>query len=105
MNAVKDENVQKKGFVKVVFNVGMEGMPTIDADLFLKGAPTLFEALPFRMAAMHFCYDDPIMRPALYAVQHVIGRSGRIRFRAHYGMSRNTFPHCVVNGIEPSHLY
>lgn len=85
MTAIKDEHVQRKGFVKVVFNVGMGGMPTIDSDLFLKGAPALFEALPFRMAAMHYCYDDPMIRPALTAVQHVIGRSGRIRFRAHYG--------------------
>lgn len=85
MTAIKDEHVQRKGFVKVVFNVGIGGMPTIDSDLFLKGAPALFEALPFRMAAMHYCYDDPMIRPALTAVQHVIGRSGRIRFRAHYG--------------------
>ncbi len=90
MEAVKDVQVQRKGFVKVVFNVGMGGIPNIDTDLFLRGAPVLFEVLPFRMAAVHFCYDDPMIRPALTAVQHAIGRSGRIRFRAHYGKYQTT---------------
>jgi hypothetical protein len=85
MNALEDEEIQRKGFVKVFYNVGMLKMPTLDSDLFFKGAPTLFEALPFRMAAMHYCYDDPIIRPALSIIQHSIGRAGRVRFRAHYG--------------------
>jgi len=81
----QDEQAQKKGFVKIVYNVGVSGAPSIDRELMFHGAPIIFEALPFRMAAMHFCYDKPIMRPALAAVQHVIGRSGRVRFRAHCG--------------------
>lgn len=85
MNAVKDEEVQRKGFVKVVFNINSGEMPTIDKDLFFKGAPAIFEALPFRMAAMHFCYDDPMIRPVLNLVQRAIGRQGRVRFRSHFG--------------------
>ena len=89
MKALEDEETQKKGFVKVVYYVGMDTMPNFDADLMFKGAPSLFEALPFRMAAMHCCYDEPLIRPAISVVQHVIGRAGRVRFRAHYGEFAN----------------
>jgi hypothetical protein len=85
MNALTDEEIQRKGFVKVIYNVGMRKMPTLDTDLFFKGVPTVVEALPLRMAAMHYCYDDPKIRPALSILQHSIGRAGRVRFRAHYG--------------------
>ena len=81
-----DEDAQRKGVVKVFYNVGMGGTsPTMDTDLMFKGAPVLFEAMPFRMVAMHYCYDDPRIRPAMSLLHHVIGRSGRVRFRAHFG--------------------
>jgi hypothetical protein len=95
MNALEDEDVQRKGFVKVVYNVDMGKLPTLDTDLMFKGAPVIFAALPFRMAAMHCCYDDSLIRPAISAMQHAIGRSGRIRFRAHYGTL-----HYVIWGEE-----
>jgi len=42
-------------------------------------------SLPYRNVAIHFCYNNPAMRPALRLLQLVAGRDNRIRFRTHFG--------------------
>jgi hypothetical protein len=41
--------------------------------------------LPYRNVAVHFCYDNPTIRPALHLLALVASKQTRLRFRAHFG--------------------
>jgi hypothetical protein len=96
MKALKDEDTQRKGFIKVVYALGgtlsrMKQTQSMDTELFFKGITLIFEVLPFRLAALHYCFEDPKIRPVIATVQYVIGKAGRLRFRAHYGKKNETY--------------
>jgi hypothetical protein len=43
------------------------------------------DSLPNRISAAHYCYDNPLILPALSLLQLLMGKENRIRFRSHYG--------------------
>ena len=79
-----DEAVQRKGFVTVSYNVGCRKM---DSSFYenLKRVGLLMEAIPSRNCGLHFCYDNPQLRPLALLIQSTVNRENRLRFRTHYG--------------------
>ena len=80
----KDEQAQKKGIVVIDNCIGYNH---VEEKLFdkVRNVPILLDALPLRIAALHFCYDIPQLRPVAFLIQNVINKDIRLRFRAHYG--------------------
>ena len=81
-----DEDIQKKGIVAVTYQVGQIGQDK-RLKAFMKKIDLIVGSLPYRVAAFHFCYDRPTLRPVMFIAQQVFGRSTRLRFRAHFGTS------------------
>jgi len=79
-----DEEMQRKGVVGILYNVGSTSNGFQDAEVFMKGAK-YFMSLPCRFAAMHYCFSDAVVLPFLSLLQLVIGKEGRLRFRTHFG--------------------
>ena len=84
MNALEDEEVQKKGFVIVGYYVGSQGTDRHFREV-MKHGRMLQDALPHRTPGVHFCFDDPRLRPLALFVQNVMSKDYRLRFRIHYG--------------------
>lgn len=86
MAALEDENTQKKGIVNVIYNVDCTSINLrMDKETFSAGS-AFVEALPFRIVAMHFCYNNERLLPIMSFIQLAVGQQNRIRFRAHFGM-------------------
>jgi hypothetical protein len=87
MTMLEDEDAQRKGVVMINYNVGIgyyEDNINSDPRYKTKRA-NLLGGVPCRPTAVHYCYDDARIRPALAAFQLFLGTYGRLRFRAHYG--------------------
>ena len=80
----KDIDLQRKGMVDILYNVGVTTQGKVFADMAAK-AYLLRDGLPFRMAALHYCFDNKSLAPAMSLVQLIIGKEARARFRAHLG--------------------
>jgi hypothetical protein len=79
MLALEDVESQQKGLVLLVYNVDGGGFSKMDP----KGLPSgakFMKAIPMRVTAMHFCYNDPATSPFLAFTKYVIGRESRLRF-------------------------
>ena len=85
-----DESIQKKGVVNIIYNVDNDQ----DEDRFhytkkdlelMVDASFINDCLPFRYASMHFCYNNPRLKPLMNVIHYAVGTEARIRFRAHYG--------------------
>ena len=79
-----DETAQKKGFVAVAYHVGCSSMSPAALEGFRK-RPILRDAIPLRLAALHYCYDNPKLRLIALFAQNFISKEHRLRFRAHFG--------------------
>lgn len=77
---------QKQGIVTVRFGFYDGGYAPSAAQFKRKAATILPTALPFKIAAYHYCYSNPSVLPMMSLTQLVMGMASRIRFRAHYGM-------------------
>ena len=79
-----DEDVQKRGFINISYHVRSKTMdpPAIGI---LRNLHLMADALPIRLAGVHYCYDNPQLRPIALLIQHALGKDSRLRFRAHYG--------------------
>lgn len=77
---------QKKGTVVVVWGVGGKNSVTrrLNASTFWK-ASEVKNAVPSKVVAFHFCYDNMMLRPVLSTLQLASGFFTGVRFRAHYG--------------------
>jgi hypothetical protein len=84
MAALEDENVQKYGLVHVLYDIGLKQHDVIYADL-LTSIHIIRDGLPFRLPALHYCFDKPMMRGAMSLLQTMISKNQRLRFRAHFG--------------------
>lgn len=85
MSAMEDPVAQKLGLTTILYNVDFSGPSKRDID-FLLSSKWLKDTLPYRVASMHFCYNDSRLRPLISALQAISGKESRIRFRTHYGM-------------------
>ena len=83
MVALEDEETQKNGNVLIFFNVGSN--PSIDAYEFVKQRSSLEKALIGRVAGIHYCYDNVVLRPFISLLMLLVGKSVRARVRPHYG--------------------
>ena len=96
MKAVEnDESIQKKGVVNIMYNVDNDHEERFhytkkDLELMVD-ASFINDCLPFKYASMHFCYNNPRLKPLMNVIQYAVGTEARIRFRAHYG---KLFLHC-----------
>ena len=84
MVSLQDEDTQKYGVVDVVYNIGLAKHDAQFADVIAK-AHMLRDGVPFRLSALHYCYDNPLLRSAMSLVQIMVGRDYRLRFRTHFG--------------------
>jgi len=84
MSAMEDPVAQKLGLTTILYNVDFSGPSKRDID-FLLSSKWLKDTLPYRVASMHFCYNDSRLRPLISALQVISGKESRIRFRTHYG--------------------
>ena len=104
---VDDEEAQKKGFISISYQLGNQctttSRPTATTTTTISTSsscsssiskrfldvsrklPILMEAIPMRHGCMHFCYENPNLRPLALFIQHGINMESRLRFRAHYG--------------------
>jgi hypothetical protein len=79
----QDENVIKKGIVALCYLLDTEPREC-NMQVMTRG-PTLSKTLPVRVCAVHFCYDDLLLRPLMSMLQIALSQPGRLRFRTHFG--------------------
>jgi hypothetical protein len=85
MSGLRDEEAQKNGVVVVNFFLDLDaGSQAWDTELF-QHSRKLTDAMPMRVSAHHFCFDNPKIRPVMGWIQMLIKTQGRVRFRAHFG--------------------
>lgn len=81
---VRDIDTQKLGMVAIRYCV--DGKIFDPSDLGYKRAASFLPgALPFKVMAYHFCYNDVMAIPVMSISQMLIGMAWRVRFRAHFG--------------------
>jgi len=83
-----NDNAQKRGIVGVAYMVGLSENK-YNNTIALRSAK-IVEAMPFRYAAIHICYDNPNLRGPIGMLQLIANVQNRVRFRAHFG----TFVEC-----------
>jgi hypothetical protein len=89
MVVLEDEQAQRNGVVVVIYNVDAEN----NESLFQRAERAQYGMMsrrfsdgpPWRLTAVHYCYNNATIRPFLSISQQVIGREGRLRFLSHFG--------------------
>ena len=81
MTVMKDEDIQKKGVVFVMYNY-CRHREEVD---FQREIHKLRAAMPYRTDAAHYCYDDASLRPFVAGIRLFIDPFARFRLRPHYG--------------------
>jgi len=95
-----NENAQKRGIVGIAHMVGLpEGR---FGNAVALRSMQLLEALPYRYAALHMCYDNPRLKAALGAVQLVASAQTRVRFRTHFGTHMECQYELMAFGLNQS---
>lgn len=84
MAALEDEDNQRKGFVAVLYNLHLDKVDDRYREL-LTNASKINAGLPFRVVAVHYCYSNASLRPALALFKLTCSYNLRLRFRAHFG--------------------
>jgi hypothetical protein len=71
-----------------MYLVGVRGAADSKSiDFFVKFSKDLI-ALPVKGSALHYCHDNPVMKPVMALVQMTAGKDYRVRSRTHYGETR-----------------
>mmetsp|Transcript_19683 Transcript_19683/g.55613 ORF Transcript_19683/g.55613 Transcript_19683/m.55613 type:complete len:471 (-) Transcript_19683:196-1608(-) len=83
-----NDNAQTRGIVGIAHMVGLSEKKFNNTVAFR--SMKLIEAMPFRYAALHICYDNPNLRGPIGMLQLIANVQNRVRFRAHFG----TFVEC-----------
>ena len=78
---MRDEETQKNGLVVILYNYD-HYREQVD---FNKEVHQFREALPQKMHAAHYCYNDPTLRPFVAGIRLFIDPQARFRLRPHYG--------------------
>ena len=81
MTVMKDEDIQKKGVVFVMYNY-CRHREEVD---FQREIHQLRAAMPYRTDAAHYCYNDASLRPFVAGIRLFIDPFARFRLRPHYG--------------------
>jgi hypothetical protein len=96
---VEDLETQKKGMVIVMWGLGpSERVEPLSFQHTMKQVKN-FEALPMRVAALHFCYDHWYIIPVLATLKVGFDVFTRLRIRSHYGEYLLVCMHAVNESI------
>ncbi len=96
---VRDIDAQKLGMVAIRYCVDAKIFDSSDAE-YKRSASFLPGALPLKVMAYHFCYNNPMAIPVMSVTQMLIGMAWRVRFRAHYGKQDAILYHCRDEGLS-----
>jgi hypothetical protein len=83
MTAIRDEEIQKKGMVFVLYSVGQKQFHKDRAG----HVASVWWLLPVRIVAAHVCYDTPIMDVFVNLLSRSMESHFLCRFRSHFGTS------------------
>lgn len=81
----QDEDLQRKGFVLLVYNYGGVPTSTLEELRFLKAINKTVAGLPQKLVACHFCGLNPLLRPFTAGIRLFLGKELRTRLKDHYG--------------------
>ena len=81
MQALRDEDVQKKGIVHIFYSNGKSEFHSDRA----KKYADLWLYFPVKIVALHFCYDSAVMDLAAQMVEQAMEADHLCRFRRHKG--------------------
>ena len=82
---LEDVETQKRGVVNVFYNVDLGQTEQSYFDVWTRAKRIIDDSLPYRSKATHYCYNNPLLHPALSLLQMIMGKENRIRFKTHYG--------------------
>ena len=85
MAALEDVEVQRRGFVNVMYNLDIDKYEAFYVDVLRRIKRIINDSLPYRNVSHHYCLNDPKFVPALSLLQLVAGKENRVRFRTHFG--------------------
>ena len=83
MQALRDEEIQKKGIVHIFYGIGKTEFHSDRAKKFAD----MWWLLPIRLVAFHFCYDLSVMDFAAEKIEEAMESHHLCRFRRHKGRS------------------
>lgn len=83
----EDDSIQANGIVEVFQFSGALNRQQLVTEHLTKGLKGVM-CLPIRFAGIHFCYDNPALKPILSLAQMAFGASNRLRLRPHCGKPR-----------------
>jgi hypothetical protein len=95
MSALEDEEAQIRGLVHIIYCVGLPGMENSFPSLLTEGG-SMMNHLPFFFAALHFCYNDIRLTPAMSLIQLIMAKQSRLRFRTQFGESSGVLFYFVL---------
>jgi len=81
MASAREEESQKKGYIWLIMNLCDFKTPM---ELYRR-VGLLHSAIPHRLAAGHFCYDDQTLHPYVAGFHLFVGEEFKIRIRIHFG--------------------
>jgi hypothetical protein len=89
MMSVQDEETQRKGLVEILYGISHgANVGNFMSPIMVSRAKSLMQCLPYRVSAVHVCYDDFRLRPLASIVKTISGKQRRLRFREHFGESQ-----------------
>ncbi|CAJ1951278.1 unnamed protein product [Cylindrotheca closterium] len=95
--AVQDEGLRQKGLV-VIFYVGGKKAGAVSLDL-VRNIYRVRLAVPHRLEAMHYCYDNEKLRPFVSGVRLFMDKRVRMRSRVHFGNEQRILFQLQTYGI------
>jgi hypothetical protein len=83
MCTLAEKTTQQNGIVLISYNINYSSN-NLHIDLLLKSS-MIAKAMPQKIMGIHFCYNSEFLHPLSSTLQLIVGSSGRLRFRSHYG--------------------
>jgi hypothetical protein len=84
MVAFRDPEAQRRGAVIVGYFIGQGNGSGLSYEATWKFSK-LNRSLPFRVAALHLCYDNTLLQPVHALLKTSLNLFARVRIRTHYG--------------------
>jgi hypothetical protein len=87
LSMVEHEDAQRKGIVMILYAIESEvyDRNVLHTLFSFHSKMNFFQSIPFRPISMHYCYNNPLVKPALSALQLLTGGHARVRSRFHCG--------------------
>jgi len=85
MSVLEDEETQKKGISAIVYSVAGEFVDGKTDLRTVSAGPWVQRSLPFRLCAMHQCFDNLAVRVIINFSMRFLREKDRARVKLHYG--------------------